>query len=75
MRLTVGEVRATPKGTRYKVVCLYDDKVAITLSDEREPVEWHRWYTQHAEADRIVEVAPENRAHVTAGPPWMRGAR
>lgn len=64
---TVGEVREAD-GVRGLVARVNDP---IFWSDAATPTPSEVWFY----GGRIVEVAPCNRARVTAGPPWMRGAR
>jgi len=58
-KLTVGEVRDTYKGRRRVVSTAWPWSLAFGCE--------HGIYAR----TRIVEVAPKNRARVTAGPTWM----
>lgn len=50
---------------------------AGALRNVRTRVRSGRWFVEHRDCgrSRIVEVAPKNRARVTAGPSWLNGAR
>lgn len=76
---TVGEVRQSPSGNLYRVTNItqgsHESFTGIEYTDAKlnngHPFS-RLWLTVAVQSDRVVEVAPKNRARVTAGPAWLR---